>query len=72
VTRAAAVVILLLAGCATEPPAPEPVKVAPVVTDTFCETARKRTWSVEDTPESIREADAWNRAVDKRCGAKGG
>jgi hypothetical protein len=64
-------VILLLAGCATEPP-PEPVKVAPVVTDTFCETAIKRTWSVKDTPETIREAGTWNRAIDKRCGVKRG
>jgi hypothetical protein len=69
VTRAAVALLLLLAGCSTaQPPEPEPLKVAPVVTDTFCETVRKRTWSVKDTPDSIREAVAWNRAVDKRCG----
>jgi hypothetical protein len=28
--------------------------------------------SVKDTPGSIREAVAWNRAIDKRCGVKGG
>jgi hypothetical protein len=32
-----------------------------------CETARKRTWSVKDTAQSIAEARAWNRAVDRRC-----
>jgi hypothetical protein len=64
-----------LTGCAqqmAEAPPIEPVKPAPVVADTFCATARKRTWAVKDTPESIREADAWNRAIDKRCGEKSG
>jgi hypothetical protein len=59
---------LLLAGCATPQVAEvTPAPPAPVVTDNFCETARKRTWSLKDTPESIAEAQAWNRAVDRRC-----
>lgn len=67
------VVPLALAGCSTpsvdltavaDPPAPP----APVMVDTFCQTARKRTWSLKDTPETIREARAWNTLVDRRCG----
>lgn len=36
--------------------------------DTYCLTAKKRTWSVNDSPESIRAADVHNRTVDIRCG----
>jgi hypothetical protein len=65
--------LTLLAGCST--PAPPVLTAAPsappVVVDSFCETARKRTWSLKDTPESIAEAQAWNRAVDRRCGVPG-
>jgi hypothetical protein len=39
--------------------------------DSFCETAKKRTWSVKDSVDTIREAQAWNRAIDKRCGVPG-
>ena len=53
-------VALLLAGCATG-------KGEPVVYDTFCLTAQKRKWSVNDTAETIRDAEAWNAGVDKRC-----
>ena len=63
---------LVVAGCATQQaaaPAVEPP--APVVVDSFCETARKRTWSVKDSIDTIREAQAWNRAIDKRCGVPG-
>lgn len=38
------------------------------VVDTFCLSARKRAWSINDTPESIRDAEAWNKAIDRRCG----
>jgi uncharacterized lipoprotein YajG len=63
--------LLALAGCATEP-TPAPIAPpAPIVTDSFCETARKRSWSVKDTAQSIAEARAWNRAIDKRCGVPG-
>jgi hypothetical protein len=30
--------------------------------------ASKRAWSVKDSIDTIREAQAWNRAIDKRCG----
>lgn len=59
---------LVLAACATHTEeAPPKAPAAPVVVDSFCATAKKRAWSVKDTPESIREALAWNRAIDKRC-----
>lgn len=54
---------LAIAGCATTP--------APVAVDTFCLTAKKRTWSISDTAETIRDAEAWNKAVDLRCGYPG-
>lgn len=55
---------LMLAGCVKEPP-PQ------VVADTFCLTAKTRLWSIEDTPESIRAAEVFNRTVDRRCGIPG-
>lgn len=54
----------LLAGCAKEPP-------APVAIDTFCITSKKRSWSIEDSPESIRAAEVHNRTIDLRCGVPG-
>jgi hypothetical protein len=61
--------LLALAGCATQQSAAPVVQLpTPVVVDSFCETARKRGWSIKDTAQSIAEARAWNRAIDKRCG----
>ena len=42
-----------------------------VVADTFCQTAKKRTWSVNDTPETIKEAITHNAGIDKACGVQG-
>jgi hypothetical protein len=53
---------LALSGCATTQQA--------AVVDTFCLTSQKRLWSIEDSPETIRSAEAWNGAIDKRCGVK--
>lgn len=67
-TRAIAAVAILsitaggLAGCATAPP---PVNV---VADSFCRAAKKRTWSVDDTPTTIQEAITQNAGIDRRCG----
>jgi outer membrane biogenesis lipoprotein LolB len=66
-----ATVVLLLAGCAGQQVAQQ-VPAEPVVADNFCETAKKRSWSVKDTARTIADARAWNRAVDKRCGTAGG
>lgn len=38
--------------------------------DTFCLTSKKRLWSINDSPESIREAEIWNGTIDRRCGVK--
>jgi hypothetical protein len=54
---------LAVVGCTKEP--------APMAIDTFCVTAKKRTWSVNDTAETIRDAEAWNKTVDLRCGIPG-
>lgn len=64
VTLAVAALAVGLAGCETV----KEVAMAPIVVDNFCLTAKKRTWSIDDTPETVREAQAWNAAVDKRCG----
>jgi hypothetical protein len=57
--------VMTLAGCATmQAPAP------PVV-DTYCLNAKKWRWSVEDTPETIRQAEVHNQTIDLRCGYPG-
>jgi len=60
----AAIVAASLGGCAGSAP-PPPVNV---VSDTFCQAAKKRTWSVDDTPESIQEAVRHNAGIDRACG----
>ena len=55
----------LLTGCATVKEA-----VAPLVVDTYCLTAEKKKWSINDTPESIRDAQVVNATIDKRCKPK--
>ncbi len=62
-----ALLCLVIAGCTAQTAEAPRVEPTPVITDTFCETAKKRSWSVKDTPATIAEARAWNRAVDKRC-----
>lgn len=59
--------LLLLPGCALFDQ-----KQLPMAVDTFCLTAKKRSWSIHDTPESIRDARVWNQVVDRRCGASKG
>ena len=54
----------MLAGCAATPP---PVLV---VADSFCQAAKKRTWSVDDTVESINDAVRYNAGIDRACGIK--
>lgn len=51
----------MFAGCATTQ------SDAPVAVDTFCLTARKIPWSVEDTAETIRKVEIHNRTIDIRC-----
>lgn len=58
-----ALIASALAGCGKEP--------EPVAIDTFCISAKKRTWSVDDTAETIRDVTAWNKLVDLRCGVPG-
>ena len=54
----------LAAGCNPPPP-------GKTVIDTFCLTAKKRLWSIHDTPESIKSARAWNKGIDRKCGVPG-
>lgn len=61
---AAAILAVSLAGCAKEPP------VVQVTSDTFCKAAKKRTWSVDDTPETIQEAVKHNAGIDRACGIR--
>ena len=54
-------IFLALSGCAT-------TATPPVLTDTFCLTAKKRTWDPDtDSVQTMREAVVWNKLVDKRC-----
>jgi hypothetical protein len=63
---AVALICIVVGGCTT--PVAAPISPpAPLIVDNYCETVRKRSWSTHDTPETIREAVAHNRAVDRRC-----
>jgi hypothetical protein len=55
---------ILLAGCAT-PQAP-----VQVVADSFCQAAKKKTWSVNDTPDTIEQIVKANAGIDRACGVK--
>jgi hypothetical protein len=52
-------------GCGTT--AEPPVKV---VADSFCLAAKKRSWSIDDTPETVAEAVRVNAGIDKACGRR--
>lgn len=51
---------LLLAGCAQEPA----VTNISVVSDSFCRVAKKLTWSLQDTQETIDGIRRHNARVD--------
>lgn len=55
--------VIVLGGCVD--PAKAPVVV---VADTFCQSAKKRTWDVGDTLETIQETMRINAGIDKACG----
>ena len=59
-------VLVALTGCSVIPEKP----AVAVVADTYCATVKKRTWSVNDTPESIQEAVRVNAGIDRACGTK--
>ena len=66
-TRATAFAfVLLLSGCSLLDGVPKKA-----VFDTLCLTAKKKRWSANDTPETIRDARAWNRQIDRHCGGGG-
>jgi hypothetical protein len=41
-----------------------------VVADSFCLAAKKKTWSVDDTPETIEQIVKYNAGIDRACGIK--
>lgn len=55
-----------LAGCASSQP--QPVNV---VADSFCIAAKKKTWSVNDTPATIEQIRKHNAGIDRACGIPG-
>ncbi len=55
---------LLLGGCATSGAMQQAVGI-----DTFC-LQPKRTWSINDTPQTVRDARVFNETLDRRCGVK--
>jgi hypothetical protein len=58
--------IILLSGCSLLEGVPEAA-----VTDTLCLTTKKKRWSANDTPETIRNARVWNMQIDRHCGGGG-
>jgi hypothetical protein len=63
-------VALLLPGCFTSNPGPQKGVSAGSAVDSFCISAKKRTWDLTDSAEAIMEAEIWNGAIDRRCGAR--
>lgn len=55
-----------MAGCSTS--APQQVNV---VADSFCVAAKKKTWSIDDTPDTIEQIRRYNAGVDRACGVPG-
>jgi len=57
-------------GCFT-PAAEQKVPLQPVTisVDTLC-LMKKRSWSVDDTPETVRAATAFNAGWDRKCAKK--
>jgi hypothetical protein len=56
----------LLSGCSLLDGVPEKA-----VVDTLCLTAARKPWSANDTSETVRDAKAWNRQIDRHCGVAG-
>ncbi len=67
VTGAILLLALLLPGCALFGPTPPELTG---VVDTYCLTAKKRIWSIEDSAETIRQAEIHNGTIDRKCGVK--
>jgi hypothetical protein len=63
---------LLLPGCFTSNPGPQKGVSAGSAVDSFCISAKKRTWDLNDSGETILQAEAWNDTIDPRCGARKG
>jgi len=70
---AAAAILVAVTGCAGPTLDPQPVKWQSVVVsgDTIC-NLKKRTWSIDDTPETVADAVAFNELWDRRCAASKG
>lgn len=69
---AIAIAAALLAGCAADG---KPVDVQRMVSvtlqpDNYCSVARKRQWSVNDTPETIQGIRSENAKWDRLCGSR--
>jgi hypothetical protein len=55
--------VLLLSACSLLDGVPDKA-----VLDTLCITAKRKLWSANDTPETIRDAKDWNHRIDRHCG----
>ena len=65
---AVAVILVAVAGCGGPTVDPQPIKWQGVTVtgDTIC-NLKKRTWSVDDTPETVADAVAFNELWDRKC-----
>jgi hypothetical protein len=63
-------VAMLLPGCVFSNPAQQ--KGVSAGSDSFCISAKKRSWDLTDSGETILQAEAWNDTIDRRCGARKG
>ena len=63
-------VTLVLPGCVMTNPTQQKGVSAGSAVDSFCISAKKRTWDLTDSAETIMEAEVWNGTIDRRCGTR--
>jgi len=61
---------LLLLRCMMSNPTQQKGVSAGSAVDTFCVSAKKQTWDLTDSAETIRQAEVWNDTIDRRCGGR--
>lgn len=61
---AAAAIFAMLGACAGTP-------AIGVVADSYCLAAKKISWDIQDTQETINQIVRHNQGYDKACGVKG-
>ena len=64
--------VVLLGGCIMTNPTQQKGVSAGSALDKFCISAKKRTWDLTDSADTMMQAEVWNDTIDRRCGARKG